>query len=69
MRMILKRKLFHIGLCELDASVWLAQLVKSLAASWAHIRACAGGPGFKPNWTDKLDSVYHHFGVGEMSSN
>jgi len=49
-------------------SVWLAQLVKALAAPTVTCSLmCAGGPGSIPG-ADKLDSGFHPFGVGEMSS-
>ena len=46
-------------------SVWLAQLVKSLAVCSL---MCVGGPGSIPR-ADNLDSGFHPFGVGKMRSN
>jgi len=49
-------------------SVWLAQLVKALAAP-THVRSlCSGGPESIPG-ADKLDSGSHPSGVGKMRSN
>jgi hypothetical protein len=47
-------------------SVWLAQMVKSLAAPM-HGLLCAGGPGLITG-ADDLDSGFHPSGVGKMSS-
>jgi hypothetical protein len=50
-------------------SVWLAQLVESLAAPM-HVQCSpvhSGGPGSILR-TDNLDSEFHPFGVGEISS-
>jgi len=44
--------------------IWLAQLVKALAAT-VHDRLWAGGLGSTPG-VDKLDSGFHHSGVSKM---